>query len=203
MRDRQRHRAALLDHRRGVAGRDPRELVAAVVGVEVGLVVDLGHVQVEDVLAVVLGGRPELDVAAHPARPRERRVERLERHVAGADEVDLLLASASASASAASACPSRCGTTNIASRNVLKRLTDELAEHRRLAHAVHHDQQLVQRLAPTAHHAAHSAGEHGVDATSDTLHQPVGPRAAASAPRAARTPARATGASRSRRRRSG
>ena len=91
---RQRHRADLLDHRRRVAVRDARELVAALRRVEVGLVADLVEVEVEDVQAVVLRRRPEPDVAAHAARAGERRVEHLDRHVAGADEVDLLAARA-------------------------------------------------------------------------------------------------------------
>ena len=76
VRERQRHRADLLDHRRRVAVRDPRELVAAALGVEVGLVVDLAQVEVEDVDPVVLRRRAKPDVAAHPARPDERRIER-------------------------------------------------------------------------------------------------------------------------------
>src|SRR5919206_362949 len=55
-------------------------------------VVDLAQVEVEDVAPVLPRGRAEVDVAAHPARARQRRVERLERHVARADEVHLLLA---------------------------------------------------------------------------------------------------------------
>ena len=42
--------------------------------------------------AVVLGRRAEVDVAAHPARAHERGVQRVERDVRGADEVDLLAA---------------------------------------------------------------------------------------------------------------
>ena len=52
VRERQRHRADLLDHRRRVAVRDARELVAALLGVEVRVVRDLGEVEVEDVEAV-------------------------------------------------------------------------------------------------------------------------------------------------------
>ena len=121
VRDRQRHRAALLDHRRGVAVRDPRELVAPARGVEVGLVVDLVEVQVEDVEPVVLGRRPEPDVAPHPSRPGQRRVEHLDRDVARADEVDLLLARARRREPQRQG-PILRGTTNIASRNVLNRL---------------------------------------------------------------------------------
>ena len=88
----QRHRADLVDHRRRVAGGDARELVALLLRVELRVVRDLRDVEVEDVAPVLPRRRAEVDVAAHPARARERGVERLERHVAGADEVDLLLA---------------------------------------------------------------------------------------------------------------
>ena len=53
---------------------------------------DLRDVEVEDVAPVLPRGRAEVDVAAHAARAHERGVERLERHVGGPDEVDLLLA---------------------------------------------------------------------------------------------------------------
>ena len=74
MRNRQRHRAALLDHRRRVAVRDPRQLGAASAGVEVGLVVDLVEVEVEDVEPIILGRRAEPDVAAHAAGTDQRRI---------------------------------------------------------------------------------------------------------------------------------
>ena len=51
---------------------------------------DLGEVEVEDVVPVVLGRRAEPDVAAHAARAHERGVERLDRDVGRPDEVDLL-----------------------------------------------------------------------------------------------------------------
>jgi hypothetical protein len=86
----QRHRADLLDHGRGVPVGHARQLVAAVLAVETLLVADAPQVEVEDVLAVVLGRRAEPDVAAHAARADERRIERFEGHVGGADEVDLL-----------------------------------------------------------------------------------------------------------------
>ena len=97
----QRQRAHLVDHRRGVAGRDARELVALLLRVEVRVVGDLRDVEVEDVAPVLPRGRAEVDVPAHPARARERGVERLERHVARADEVDLLLARLRAASCAA------------------------------------------------------------------------------------------------------
>jgi hypothetical protein len=86
----QRHRAHLLDHGRGVPVGHARQLIAALVAVEVLVVADAVEVEVEDVLAVVLRRRAEPDVAAHAPGADERRVERLERHVGGADEVDLL-----------------------------------------------------------------------------------------------------------------
>ena len=92
MRVGQRQRAHLVDHRRRVAGGDARELVARLRRVQRLLVRDLRDVEVEDVAPVLPRGRAEVDVAAHAARAGERRVERLQRDVAGPDEVDLLLA---------------------------------------------------------------------------------------------------------------
>jgi len=62
-------RSALLDHRGGVPVRDPRQLVTAPIGVEIGLVIDLCEVQVEDVEAVVLRWRPEPDIGDPSAQP--------------------------------------------------------------------------------------------------------------------------------------
>ena len=107
----QRHRADLVDHRRRVAVGDARELVALARRVERLGVRHLVQVEVEDVAPVLPRGRAEVDVAAHPARPRQRRVEALERHVARPDEVDLLLVGLRRLASAASAsraCAGRC-----------------------------------------------------------------------------------------------
>ena len=87
---RERHRADLVDIRRRVATRDPSDLVAARWAVEIWIVCDLCEVEVEDVDAVVLGRRSEPNVAAHPARPGECRVESIDRHVGRADEVDLV-----------------------------------------------------------------------------------------------------------------
>ena len=144
--DRERHRAALLDHRRRVPVRDPRELITAPVGVEVRLVIDLVEVEVEDVGAIVLGRSAEPDVASHPARPGQRRIEHLDRDVARADEVNLL-----------GARPRRREPQRHLSdlardheHRVEERVEpvgEELPHHRRLVDPVHHDQQLVQRLA--------------------------------------------------------
>ena len=90
VRVRERDRADLLDHRRRVAHRDARELVTARGLIELVLVRDPPEVEVEDVEPVLLRRRPEPDVAAHPARPRQRGVQHRDRHVARADEVDLL-----------------------------------------------------------------------------------------------------------------
>ena len=56
MGERERHRADLLDHRRAVAQGDPRQLVAALLAIEVLVVRDLRDVEVEDVPAVALVG---------------------------------------------------------------------------------------------------------------------------------------------------
>ena len=52
---------------------------------------DLPDVEVEDVEPIVLGRRPEPDVAAHAAGPDERGIEAVDRHVRRADEVDLVI----------------------------------------------------------------------------------------------------------------
>src|SRR5204863_826330 len=90
VRDRERHRADLLDHRRRVAVRDPRELVATPFRVEILVVRDLLQVEPEDVQTVALRGRPEPHVAAHAARSSQGRVEHLHGDVGRADEVDLV-----------------------------------------------------------------------------------------------------------------
>ena len=91
----------------------------------------------------------------------------LERHVAGADEVDLLLARLRR-LQAQRRLPMRCGTMYIASRNVLNRRVTNSLHERRLVDAVHHDEQLVERepAALAAHardHVADRAGELGHD----------------------------------------
>ena len=65
------------------------KLLAAPIGIELGLVRNLAEVEVEDVEPILLRRRPEPDVAAHAPGPRQSRVKYLERDVAGADE-DLL-----------------------------------------------------------------------------------------------------------------
>ena len=156
--DRQRHRRDLLDHRRRVAVRDPRDLVAAARRVEVGLVRDLADVEVEDVEPVVLRRRAEPDVSAHPARADQRRVEAVDRDVRRADEVDLLLARASARGGAATSRRSRRGTMKLAVEQRVRPVREDTAEERRVVDAVHDDEQLVERQA--AHPTAHAAGEH-------------------------------------------
>jgi hypothetical protein len=156
VRVRQRHRADLLDHRRRVAVRHAGELVAALGPVELRIVVDLVEVEVEDVLAVVLRGRAEPDVAAHAAGAHERRVEGVDRHVRGADEVDLLLARARRLQPQSH--PSDLARDEV--RRVqegVDAVRDELAEERRLVDAVHLHEQLVE--GELAAHAAH-AREH-------------------------------------------
>ena len=92
VRDRQRHRDRLLDHRRRVAAHDPRDLVAARRASRARRSCDdLPDVEVEDVEPILLGRRPEPDVAAHATRPDQRRIEPVDRDVRGADEVDLVV----------------------------------------------------------------------------------------------------------------
>ena len=157
----QRHRAHLLDHGRGVPVGHARQLVAALGAVEVLVVADAVQVEVEDVLAVVLGRRAEPDVAAHAPGADERRVERVEGHVGGADEVDLLgprLGRLDAQAQPAD--PARDDVGRVEER--VEAVGEELAHHRRLVDAVHLHQQLVERQ-PAAH-AAHAREHDALDA---------------------------------------
>ena len=159
----QRHRAHLLDHGRRVAVGDARELVAAALGVELRIVVDLGHVEVEDVLAVLLRGRAEPHVAAHAARTRERRVELGQRDVGRADEEDLLgrgLRSLEPQRHLAD--PLRNEVHGVEPGVGLVR--EDAAEERRLVDAVHLHEQLVEGQA--AHTAAHE-GEIALDGARD------------------------------------
>ena len=102
--------------------------------------------------AVVLDRRAEADVPAQPARARERRVEHVERDVAGADEVDVV---ARASASAGAAAPCR----GAAARRTARRgsCSTGSSTMRRIIGGSSmpsiSDQQLVQRAAAAAHHA--------------------------------------------------
>ncbi len=160
----QRHRADLVDHRRRVAGGDARELVALLLRVEVVLVRDLADVEVEDVAPVLPRRRAEEDVAAHPARAGERGVERLERHVAGADEVDLLLARLRRLlAQPHLADPLRDDVERVEER--VEAVGDDALGQRRVVDAVHDDEQLVERQRAAA--AAH-AGHH--ELVDDALH---------------------------------
>ena len=156
----ERHRADLVDHRRRVAVGDARQLVALLRRVERRVVPDLVHVEVEDVAPVLPRGRAEVDVAAHAAGAHERRVERGQRHVAGADEVDLLLARPRrAHAQGELADPARNEVQGVEER--VQAVRGEALHERRVVDAVHHDQQLVERQ-PAAAHAAHAAGDHEV-----------------------------------------
>ena len=159
----QRHRADLVDHRRRVAGGHARELVALLLRVELLLVRDLADVEVEDVAPVLPGGRAEEDVAAHPARAGERGVERLDRHVARADEVDLLLARLRRLL----AQPHRADLLRHDVERVEERVEavgDDALRQRRVVDAVHHDEQLVERERAAAAHA----GDH--ELVDDALH---------------------------------
>jgi hypothetical protein len=138
-------------------------------GIEIGLVGDLGQVQVQDVEAVVLGGRAEPDVATHSSRTGERRVEHVDGHVAGADEVDLLLAwTRRPQAQRELADLARDHEHRV--QEGVDAVGDHLAHQRRLVDAVHHDQQLVERHA--AHAATHAeAGIEALDALGGTGHE--------------------------------
>src|SRR6185295_10139135 len=92
VRDGERHRRDLLEHRGRVAVRDAGYLLAPRRQVELRLVRDLPEIEVEHVEAVLFRRSTEPHVAAHAAWPRERRIEPVDRHVRGADEVDLLTA---------------------------------------------------------------------------------------------------------------
>ena len=193
----QRQRARLVDHRRRVAVGDAGELVARVVGVEVGLVRDLAQVEVEDVAPVLPRGRAEVDVAAHPARPRERRVQVLERDVAGPDEVDLFLARPGRlQPQPQPADPRRDDVDRVQER--VEPARPEALHQRRVVDAVHHHQQLVEREpAATAHAARDHEVAHGVGG----LDHERRVRRRAGAPRASRTASRARPRSRARGRR--
>ena len=126
VREGQRHRADLLDHRRRVAVGDARQLVAALSACR-------GRARARPssgtgrrcrLRSSFVGVRKQMWRPMRPGRVSAGSSE-LDRHVAGADEVDLLAGAASAAAAAATACRSCCGTKNIASRNVLKRLGEE------------------------------------------------------------------------------
>jgi hypothetical protein len=91
-------------------------------------------------------------VAAHPARADERRVEHVQRDVAGADEVDLLLARARRLLAQAQL-PDPLGDDVERVEERVQAVRDELARDGRVVDAVHHDEQLVQRQRAAAAHA--------------------------------------------------
>ena len=190
VRVRERHRADLLDHRRRVAVRDPRDLVAAPRRVEVVLVRDLRDVEVEDVEPILLRRRPEPDVAAHPARPHERGIEPVERDVRRADEVDLVAARARRRQPQRDlAEPARDDVGRVEERVEAAR-QDALRE-RRVVDPVHHDEQLVERE-PAAASAAH-ARERELEQRAEPRLEARGAAAlAAPAPRRAARARRAT-----------
>ena len=153
---RESHRAHLLDHRRRVSAGDPRQLVPLLLGVEFRLMRDLADIEVEDVLAVALRRRPEPDVAAHPPRPRKRRIELRERDVRRADEVDLVLARLrprDAKLEPADARRDEVGRVEEGVRPV----REEAPEEGRVVDPVHDDEQLVQRELAAAHHSRNGA----------------------------------------------
>ncbi len=159
---------------------------------------DLAEVEVEDVAPVLPRRGAEVHVAAHPAGPDERRVQPLERHVAGADEVDLLLARPRrAKAQLDLADLTRDDVQRVEER--VDAVGQEALGGGRVVDAVHDDEQLVEREA--AAHAAH-AGDHEAP---DRVREPqtgAGTRAPA-ARRAGGTAARARPRSRARCRRRG
>ena len=148
------------------------------------IVRDLAEVEVEDVLAVVLRRRAEVDVAAHAARARERRIEPVHRDVRGADEVDLLAARPRAwNAERDLADAARHDIRRV--EQGVDAVRQDAAHERRAVDAVHHHEQLVQGELAAAHHPAHHpAGELVDDPVDDRvrparrralLEQPVAP----------------------------
>ena len=135
--------------------------------VEVGLVRDLGDVEVEDVEPVLLRRRAEPDVAAHPAGADQGRVEPVERHVGRADEVDLVAARAGRRQPQRDlAEPPRHDVGGVEER-VEPAREDALGE-RRVVDPVHDDEQLVQgEPAALAH-----AGEGEVEDRAEPRLQP-------------------------------
>src|SRR4029079_26387 len=155
--DREGHRRDLLEHRRCVPVRDARDLLALRRLIELHVVGDLAEVQVEDIEAVLLRRRPEPDVTAHPARPRERRVEAVDRDVRGADEVDLL--AARLRGLDAQGAPHQATRDDVdAVEQRVRLVREELLEEGRVVDAVHDDEQLVERERA----GAHPAREHEV-----------------------------------------
>ena len=193
VRDGQRHRGRLLDHRRGVPAHDPRDLVAPLRQVELRVVRDLADVELEDVEPVVLGRCPEPDVTAHATRADERRIEPVDRDVRRADEVDLVFPRACGRQPKPHVAePARDDEARVEHRVQLAR--ERPAHPRRVVDPVHDDEKLVEGE-PAAAHSAHAAGEHEVvELTEPRIHAA---RHAVGRPvRAARTAGRATPVSR-------
>ena len=151
MRIGQRHRADLLDHRRRVAASDAGELVALLLGVELPLVVDLADVEVEDVLAVGLRGRPQPDVPPHAPRARERGIELADGDVRGADEIDLVLPRLRPRNTQREAAHPRGDDVGRVEERV-RPVREQAAEEGRVVDPVHDDEELVQRELAAAHH---------------------------------------------------
>ena len=187
---RERHRADLLDHRRRVAVRHARELVAPLGGVEIGLVRDLVEVEVEDVDPVALRRRAEPDVAAEPSGSRQCRIELRDRDVRRADEVDLRASRPRwRQAQRNRAEPARDDEERVEDRVHAAR--DEAPQERGVVDPVHRHEQLVQReLAGSAHHPPpRSPGSRSTRACARTGGtatgaRALGPRTAARARRA-------------------
>ena len=129
---------------------------------------DLAQVQVEDVLAVVLGRRAEPDVAAHAAWSRQRRIERFDGRVAGADEVDLLVGRLRPlQAQRHAADPLRDDVAGV--HPGVQPVHPKPPPERRAADAVHHDEQRVERPAALAEHATRR--DDPVDRPGDPRHE--------------------------------
>ena len=162
VRVRQRHRADLLDHRRRIAVRDARDLVAPLRAVEIRIVCDAIEVEVEDVLAILFGGGAEPDVTAHAPRTRQGRVEDVHGHVRRADEVDLRTQRPRRRQPQ----PHTAGAARDHVDGVEERVDavgDEATHERRVVDAVHHHEQLVQRELPLpAHHPGQDSLVHEV-----------------------------------------
>ena len=128
---------------------------------------DLPDVEVEDVEAILLRGRAEPDVPAHPSRPCEGRVEAIDGHVRRADEVDLLPPRArSRDAQGDVPDPARHDVDAVEERVQLAR--QELAEEGRVVDSVHHDEELVEReRAPHPEATGEHEGEDAVHAGGD------------------------------------
>ena len=125
--------------------------------------VDLVDVEVEDVEPVALRRRPQPHVPAHAARPDERGIEDVDRHVRRADEIDLQLPRLRRpEAQLRLADPARDDVGRV--QECVHPVRRPTLEERRVVDAVHHDEQLVQR--ELTHAAAHHPGH-------ELLHDPA------------------------------